>query len=180
MTDLVPVNAPTRVRELCSRLQLEVETFADNGAEISMQIMDRILSAAEGNGTPEEIAAAIFEANSAGSVAGQDYVGKPFRLREDGISVRASGDEYTEQGAFPFFLLLNATDLESGKDIVLNCGGRNIVASLIAFRDAGVLAHYEKDGGMPLVFNEKAASVGKVLFLQPYDGKLLNRRATKA
>jgi hypothetical protein len=159
-TDLIPSGAPEEIKALVQKMAAESESFGDSGLEITMGIMGRILTAA----SEEE----IFAAADAALTSSQDYIQIPFRLKEDGLTARKSTVE--ESNGFPYYWIMKVTEIESGEEVTLSCGGASAVATLSALRDNGILAKYEDQGGMPLVFFEKAAKVGSIVLLRPYRG----------
>jgi hypothetical protein len=153
---------PEKVRNLIRALKLNA-TFDTGQAQLS--IMDRILAAE----TEEE----IFAAANAGTVSGKDLAGRPFVLVSDNVEWKTSAEQYRTQGAFPFYALIRCTALDTGDEVVADCGGYSFVATLWALTSRGFLQAYEEQGGMPLVIEAKRMTSGyDVLLLQPYRGPL--------
>ncbi len=166
MTDIVPTQ---RFHNLARFFTETVPTAGEAGGESSelftAEIMDRILGA-DGE-TPEEIEAAIFAAQDAGTVASKEFLYRPFTLTEDGATLIASTEKYANQGGLPVYYLLRVHALDTGEEVVINAGGRTVVAVITALKEKGVLARYPD--GMPLQFIAKStASDNDVVLLVPW------------
>jgi hypothetical protein len=156
------------------KLGLEAEIDDENGgSDVSSRIQEKILNAT----TEEE----IFAASQGGTVAGKDFLNRPFRLREEGVRVMESTIEPSKDNPNPepFYLLMDVVDLADGEEVTLNCGGKGIVATVISLRDNGILAKYEGQGGMPLMLTAKSTRKGNdVLNIQPFKAAM-NVKASK-
>lgn len=106
------------VRDLNSRAVAREET----GESVVTQIMEQILAA----DTLED----LFRAQEAGTVAGKSYTDRPFLLLPENVEWRRSRDVFIEAGGFPFFFFARVRDLETGDDVVINCGGQTVVAMM--------------------------------------------------
>lgn len=106
------------VRDLNGRAIAREET----GESIATQIMEQILAA----DTFED----LFRAQEAGTVAGKNYTDRPFILRPENVEWRRSRDVFIEAGGFPFFFFARVQDVETGDEIVINCGGQTVVAMM--------------------------------------------------
>lgn len=153
-TSLSPV-----VQNLLDKLRLE-SSMGDDGAFVTQDsIAEKILQAA----TEDE----IFAAADAGTVATKNFVGRPFRLSKDAITVRVSTRDDIE-GGMGYYLLLRVTDLQTDEEVILNTGAQSLVTTIIKLRDDGHFDKYEKDGGYPFIIKTKPAGNGDVLILQPF------------
>lgn len=122
-----------------------IETLKDIAATedalgASVQIAAGILAA---GATGDEDA--IFGAADAGTVSGEDYIDIPFRAVHDRITWKKSGDQYENDGGFPYFALVRTWNAD-GDPMVLSCGGQSVVPTLFALWDNGVLERYGDEG----------------------------------
>lgn len=150
------------VRNMLEKLRLEATMTDENDVfATSDSIAEAILNAA----TEDE----IFAAADAGTLATQDFVGKPFLLKPDNITVRVSTfrNEDGSINGLGFYLLLRVFSLEDDRELVLNTGAQSLIATIVALRDNGHMDKYLPDG-MPLVIASKSAGAGDVLILRPF------------
>lgn len=154
----LPPGTPPKVLAMVQKMALEADTFGGDALSATFDILNNILKATD------EVE--IFKAANAGTTSGQDYLETGFRLREDGISSRKSTKN--SEGGLPYYYQLSVTDFHTGEPLTVSCGGLSAVAVITTLRDNGILAKYEEEGGMPLMFTEKAAGNGNVLLVQPY------------
>lgn len=149
------------MRQFARAISLEA-SFDDSASNPAvLQIMQNILTA---EGEDE-----IFAAANAGTTAGKEYVDKPFLLKQDDIHWKKSGAMFAEQGGFPFYALMNVTDLETGEyPRVINCGGYTFLTTMWKLAQGRILGQYEDKGGMPLIIRGKPASQGVVLIPQKF------------
>lgn len=166
-TDLATLHP--EIASLLRELSMEA-TNVENVDDFAMTIMTNILSAE----TEED----IFGAQDEGMTSGKDYLNTPFRLDMGGISWRASSEDYITEGGFPFYAIMNVTEIESGEEFALNCGGKSFVAVLralqrremrgdLSFEDKP-FARFAADGGRPFEIHGKKSGRGTVLILRPY------------
>lgn len=155
------------VRHMVDVLKMEASLDTADGksspADFVYDIMDDILSAETEEG--------VYEAQEAGTTASKNFVGIPFRLREDDIAWRYSGmfDPTAERVGFPFYAVVKVTRLDTGEEETISGGGTTFVASLFRLRELGVFSEHEDAGGKPLVITSKRTGAGyDVLFLKPY------------
>lgn len=113
------LEVPKSAEELI-RAEAEVITDPD---QISREIMDRIVQAE----TPEKVL------EQAGTIAAEDYIGKPFVLT-DARAMRSALDE----GPGVYYAL-NCVDPETGEPFVMTCGGRNVLAQVFRLKQLDAL-----------------------------------------
>jgi len=150
-----------KLRAMVIALANEVRAADTSNDEFVMGLLERILSAE----TPEDIFAAQ---ENAGSMAGKDFTMRPFLLKEEDILYRASN---LEKG-FPFYALLKVTELQTGEEVMLNCGGKTFMAVLYGLRESGYFSA-EKGGtpeGRGFMLKETASGEGAYLSLLPFAG----------
>lgn len=136
--------------------QLAITTELEKSFDMD-SFMERILA-----GESEE---EVFEAQNLASVATKDWTDKPFFLRADDVQWMKST---LEDGAFPFYAILNVRDMETNEMVSLNGGGLSFVTVLWKLIDMGAFDKFEDDG-KPLVLKKKATSRGyEVVLLMPY------------
>lgn len=167
----VEKNSPDAELERFVRL-LDLNSAVDDSSSnpAVLAIMKNILVA-------EETEEAIFAAANAGSISGQDFVDRPFLLNDGDISFRVSSKTYTDQGSFPWYVLMKVTAMDTGEECTVTCGGFSILTVLWRFDAAGILKKYE--GGMPLIIKGKTTGSGNtVLLLHPYNPPKLTTNAT--
>lgn len=157
-----PNNLPPEFAEMINTLA-DVATSENDGLGASVQIAASILAAGS-RGVD-----AIMEASDAGTTSGEDYLNTPFRVRTQDVSWRKSGDQFKDQGGFPYYALVRTTDVD-GTPMVLSCGGQSVVPTLFALWDND---HLEGDG---LVFVLSTVRTGSnydllKLRLAPSNGK---------
>jgi hypothetical protein len=140
---------------------LDVESSLDDSgvSPATLDIMARILEA-EGED-------AVFAAANGGTLKGKDFTGVPFLLHAEKAEVKRSAAMFTEQGAFPYYMLARVTNLQTGEvDVPLSCGGFSYMTTYWRLRQLGILQSYSE--GMPLILTGKPAARGTVLLLNKY------------
>lgn len=136
-------------------------TFDEGTVSASvMGILDNIMAA----GNEDE----IFAAAQAGTTSGKDFVDIPFRCKADNIQWKKSAAVYREQGAFPFYMLADVFNLQTGERQPLSCGGPSVVVSFWKLQLTGAMDKYDAEGGMPLILTGKPAGAGIVLIPKKY------------
>lgn len=158
---LVPSNAYPKLRQMLDILRLE-SAQSNRGSEFVMEIMERILAA--------ESFEQIFAEQESGMVSGKDFAGRPFLLHGDNIEVMPSRFE-----SLPFYFLLKVTALDTGEEVVLNCGGMTFVATLHGLRQNGYFENPEYPDGRTLVLSATPSPQGAYLSLRPYVVKTSGR-----
>lgn len=143
--------------------QIDLASTLDDAAAnpAVMQIMESILNAADDEDS-------IFAAANAGTLSSKEWKNHPFRLQEVDIQYKRSAVTYREQGGFPWYSLLQVTDLEDGVLKPVTCGGYSAVTTIWKLQLSGVLAKYKDEGGMPLQFVGKQTSRFEVILVQPF------------
>jgi len=124
----------------------DAETFVLN-------IMEGILSA--------ESEDEIFEAQEAGGTSGKDFANRPFTVNDSGIVWRISNIE-NDKG-FPFYAMMTVTEIATGEEVTLTCGGKTFVCVLRALQMKGALKEPK-----PLVIISTPSPNGAFLSLRPY------------
>lgn len=133
--------------------QLAIETDLGERDYDVESIMETILSG--------ETAEEIFANQELGSIASQDYLGKPFYLKKEGITWMKST---LESGAFPFFAMIRVRDLETDEEVTINGGGTSFVSVLWKLADVGWL-----DDEKALILEGKQTGRGfTVVLVKPY------------
>lgn len=161
--------APAEVVNLIRRIALNA---TDEGLTAQFEIMAAIQRA--------DTLDAIFEAANAGTMSGEDFVGRVFLLKSDGFEWKKSAMQFVRQGGFPYYALLRVTELSTGSDRVVSCGGFSFLSTLDALSTKGFLAQFDDQGGMPLVINAKTmkGSGYDVLLLAPAAVQRVNVQAS--
>src|SRR4029077_274325 len=139
--------------------KLDIESTIDSGVldPTVLEIMHNILTA-----TDED---AIFAAANAGTVSGKNFTGIPFLLKSDGVQWKRSGNQFTSEGGFPWYALLRVTNLQTGEQQVVNCGGLSFVTTLWRLIETGSIESWDDKGGMPLQLIGKPTSAGYTILL---------------
>lgn len=113
-----------------SRLDLEAETTTVEGGSLEKFIQEKLASIMNA-GTFEEINAA---AAGSGLTKSKDCVGRRFEIRD--LALRESAEAFRDGGsALQKYTLVEVVDAATGEELVLDGGGDNFVAQLIAMRD---------------------------------------------
>lgn len=151
-------NAPAEVLNLLKRLNLNASL---DSSTAQFEIMAGIQRAT----TLDE----IFAAANAGTISGEDFTNRPFLLKSDGFEWKRSARQFLQDGGFPFFALLRVTEIMTGQEKVIACGGYSFVATLDAISSKGYLEQCDAQGGMPLQIQAKTmkGSGYDVLLLGP-------------
>lgn len=145
--------------------QAEANAGIDNQA-IQMSIVGRMLEAED-----EE---ALFALQNAGTVAAQDHLNTPFRLKKDGITVKKST---LADSSLPWYVLLDVTDLASGDAFTINTGAPSVIGildKLVQWDDMGrgSFSDWDGQGGRAFQFIGKGMSGGNTLIhLMPLEKK---------
>jgi hypothetical protein len=115
-----------RLRSMVVALGNEVLASPAEDDSFVMDLLEQILTAE----TFDDIFAAQ---ESGGSVAGKDFTMRPFLLKGEDIVIRKSALDT----GFPFYALLNVTELQTGNTVALNCGGKTFMSVLYGLRERG-------------------------------------------
>jgi len=155
---------------------LNEATMDDSGNTAVWDIMEQILRA--------EGADAVFAAANKGATSGKDFVGKPFYL--DGADIRwkvsnvSLSKAASDPMVFPFYALLDITNMETGDVMPLTCGGVTFCTVLYRLKSAGYFDTPEYAEGQPFVIRAKPAGMGEVLIPEKYVmPKMASQRAAK-
>lgn len=154
MTQDVQRNTPELrfIAEMFADLDTRATAMEEASDNAALQIVETILSAE----TEED----LFRAQAAGTISGKDYTLRPFRMSPNRIDWRRSREAYIDNGGFPFFFFANVIDMETGNSVVINCGGKTIVAMVWKLCQLGAFDRFEERGGRPLMFQGNAALSG--------------------
>lgn len=141
---------------------LRDETTVDedqDADEFVMGLMEQILSA--------ETIDDIFAAQEAGAKAGKDFTNRPFLLKGENLAFRRS----RLKTGFPFYAVMTVTEIATGDEVQLTCGGKTFMAVVTALRDRG---YFNDDpaapDGRPLVLIATGPEDGAYLSLKPFAG----------
>lgn len=158
-TAIASTETERAIQAFLRKLALECTIDDDeSGMDVAHSIAAKIVTAE----TEDE----IFDAGNASTIAGQDFLNRPFRLTSNGFEVKKSTIEGEKK--FPYYLLMHVSEIATGAETVLNCGSYGLVSTIIALRDGGHMEKYDSQGGMPLVITAKATRKNQVLILQKY------------
>lgn len=141
--------------------KLEAEFAANNNRSDSFvyDLMEKILAAQ----TAEE----IFAAQDSGMVSGKDFAGRAFYLKADDITIVQS--TITEGEGLPFYAVLKVTEISTGEEYVLNCGGKTFMAVLEGLRKIDYFdVTEETPNGAALVIIATPSPKGAYLSLKPF------------
>lgn len=99
----------------------DIATEQENsGADLAMEIAEKILAS--------ETFEDLFRAQEAGTTSGKEFVNRPFLFKPSEVTWKRSREGYINQGGFPFFFFARVLDLETGEEVIINCGGKTVVA----------------------------------------------------
>lgn len=150
------------LRSMVLRLKAETDLEAAEGVSAEDFVFDIVESilAAE---TEED----IFEAQSSGAESGKEFVNRPFLLTEENLRFMKS--RLVEPGKLPFYALMDVTEIATGNEYTMTCGGISVVSVLFALREKGFLSAERYPNGRPLVLQPKDTASGFVrLEIQPF------------
>lgn len=158
----MPANLPPQFQLMINTLTELATPEGDGGMSASISIGESILE--------QETEEGIFATANAETTSGKDYIDSPFWLRANDIQWKQTGEQYADDGGFPFFALARVKNA-NGDSFVLNCGGESVVPTLFALWDKGILERYG-DEGMPLILKTVTTGAGwKLLKLFKYEQK---------
>lgn len=147
------------VKAMVAQLNVEAslaENDTRSALEFQMDIVERILSGE----TEEE----IFEAQEAGGESGKDFINRPFRLA--GADLEFVQSQIKTANAFPFYARMRVTEIVTGDEHSITCGGFSVVAVLYALRLRGFL---QEDVAKAMTFTAKSTASGNMrLAVTPY------------
>lgn len=150
------------LRAMVTTLKLETELDTSEGMsteDFVFDIVESILSAE----TEEE----IFDAQEAGSESGKEFIDRPFFLTEDGLTFRRS--MIPTPGSLPFYAMMDITEISTGEEHVVSCGGISVVSVLFSLRAKEFLNAEKYPTGKPLVLIGKSTAAGYTrLEIRPY------------
>jgi len=148
------------LRSMVLNMAAEVREASGEAAdEFVLDLMNDILQA--------DTFDAIFAAQEKGTVSGQDFTMRPFTLREENISYRKSS-KGVNTGGFPFYALMKVTDMQTGDELSVNCGGKTFMAVLYALQTKGYFA--EAPEGRSFMLKATESGEGAYLSLLPFAG----------
>lgn len=148
------------LRAMMQQLAIEASLDANDVAtDFVMELMESILNA--------ESAEDIFAAQKSGMMSGKDFAGRPFYLTSDNIQVRRTA--FTETKGVPFYFMLKVTEIATGDEIVVNCGGQTFLAAMQGLRNIDYFdATEEFPLGRSIVLVSHSSPAGAYLTLAPY------------
>jgi hypothetical protein len=153
--------ATPKVLEMAKRIHVNASLDEGTDPAVIAAIMDKIMTA--------DTESEIFAAANAGSIAGKDYTDRPFTLHNDDWGWKISSDVYKSDTGFPYYILADVTDLETGERLSINCGGFAFCCTMYKLREVGIFQEYDELGGMPLILKNKPTARGfNVVLLNKY------------
>lgn len=147
------------IRALALQSSFDDSASAD---DFAMRVMEGVLQA--------ETEQDVYDAQEVGMTAGKDFTDRPFFLYEEDISWKRSAEAYISQKAFPFYAILNVTEIDTGEVVTLDCGGKAFVSALYRLTQMDNPDPFDLDkypNGKPLQIKAKPVPAGTVLFLKP-------------
>jgi len=124
-----------------------------------VKIMSGILGATDLN--------EVFAAANAGTTAGKDFLNVPFLLQgselgENGSDIqwKKSAAVYAEGNGFPWYTLAKVTDLQTGEQRTINCGGFTYVSVIYRLQELNAFDEFVEQGGMPIILSGKQTGAG--------------------
>lgn len=158
--DVTPVQpALPNVGILLRDLDTEAIAVEESGIDVSLQIMEQILSAE----TEED----LWRAQNASTISGQEFVDRPFLMKSSQIDWKRSRENYIAQGGFPFYFLARVLDLGTNEEVVVNCGGKTVVAMVRKLQKLGAFDQYENGRPLMLKSNGGTESGNEYLTIHP-------------
>jgi hypothetical protein len=131
------------------------------GDEFVMDLMERILNA--------DTADAVFDAQESSMVSGKDFSSRPFVIASaDDIEWRRSTQVNTDGGGFPLYAVMRVTEIATGDEVMLNCGGKTFVTVLYALIKRDYFNAALHPAGRSLVIVAVPSPAGAYLKLQPF------------
>src|SRR5213592_2663049 len=131
---------PQEVLNLARKIDIESSLDDSGGSTATLDIMAQILRA----GTAED----VFAASNAGAVSAKEFIGIPFKFHTKDLQWKRSAAVFRENGNFPYYMLVRATNLQTGEEFVLTCGAPSVIAVLWRLGELGVLETAdEAEGG---------------------------------
>jgi hypothetical protein len=155
-----PANLPEAFRTMINTLS----ALASDGDSLSasVDIANNILT----QGSLD----AIFAASEAATISGENFIGIPFPLIGNRIAWRKSGDQFQDQGGFPFYALVNTVDPD-GNNVMLALGGVSVAPTIFGIWDGGHLDEFGDKGLMVELYTVKTGSNWDLIKLRKYAGK---------
>lgn len=122
----------------------------------------------------------IFEAQDSGMQSGKDFVGIPFLIASAAdIEWRTSTKGDTSQGAFPYFAVITATELQTGEPVTFGCGATTFCVALHQLKKRGYFDDQPEEG-RALVIQEHPTDEGRsYLTIRPYKQPERGKRRAK-
>lgn len=160
---------------MANRLNDQAQNSVEDPAALQMSIVGRMLEA--------ENEEDLFAAQDAGTIAAQDHLNQPFRLKKDDIVVRKSA---LEGSTLPWYILLTVTDLATGNALTINTGAPSVIGildKLVQWDEAGrgSFSDWDKDGGRGFQFVGKATGSGNTLIhLMPLEKQSVKKPSAAA
>lgn len=166
-------------RSGATREMVEMAARIDSASTLDAGEVDKgILKIAQGILTAED-EDAIFAAANVGTTAGKDFLNTPFLLQGSDITWKKSGLLLDEGVGFPWYCLMEVTDLVQGEIKTLNCGGFTFVHTIYRLQEVNAFDRYVETGGMPLILTGKKAGKGTVVIPARYKMPNVNAAKTK-
>lgn len=158
------------LRDMVRVMALEAEVSgADKSDDFVMDVMENILQA--------DSVEDIFAAQESGMISGKDFTARPFYLSTDGISIVRSN---IEGGGLPFYALLRVTEIATGEEVALNCGGKTFMAVLHALMKKDYFDVTDENPlGRSVVIIGTPSPAGAYLSLKPFVIKTAKERVAK-
>ena len=152
--------ASVEMQRMAARVDLESTLDAGELDKGILQIAQGILTAEDED--------AVFAAANVGTTAGKDFLNVPFLLQGSDIQWKKSGLLFEEGVGFPWYCLMQVTDLVEGELKTLNCGGFTFVHTIYRLQEIEAFDKYTETGGMPLILSGKQSAKGTVVIPTKY------------
>lgn len=108
----------------------------------------------------------IFAAQDAGGLSGKEFTQRPFYLRGEDITIRKSTIEGGD--GLPFYAILTVTEIHTGEQHTLNCGGKTFMAVLYALRERGYFNDAPEEGRAFVLIGTDSEAGYTYLSLKPF------------
>jgi hypothetical protein len=122
----LPDNAFSVVR---NKLDMEAELVTTDDSSLKTWIEEK-LAAILTAGTFEEINSLAAES---GLTKSKDLIGRTLEIRD--FALRESAEAYRENSSLQKFVIVQAVDVNTGEELIIDGGGDTFTAQLVAMRD---------------------------------------------
>lgn len=129
MTEVAKKKTETTFEAVRSRMDLEASMSGSDRASLKDWIEAKVAAIVDADSVADINALAV----DSGLTASKTLVGRTFEVQD--FALQESAEQYRENSVFQKVVYIQAVDLDTGEEMVIDGGGDTFIAQLVSMRD---------------------------------------------